>query len=427
MYKVLIFPGGTEIGLEINQALHLCPEIQLFSAGIDTSNHAPYVFKNHFIIPSIYTNNWIEKLNEIIAQYAIDYIFPAYDDVIVALAKNAEKLRAKIISSPLETCLVTRSKLKTYKLLTGIIPVPNIYDYSHQINSYPVFIKPEAGQGSQRAVLVENKASLDHLLQKHQDYIITEYLPGEEYTIDCFSDREQGLIFCHARQRIRIKNGISMNCCFVSHKDDIIFAEYANKICQKIDFYGAWFFQLKKDCYGVLKLLEIAPRIAGTMALNRVLGVNFPLLSLYEQERISIEILFNKTHVEIDRALVNRYSHKIDYKTVYLELDNTLIVENKINPQLIKFIYQCINADIELILLTKHQSDLQTTLKKYRLAGVFDKIIPLAEAAKKSDHITDDKAILIDADIRERQEVFSKLGILTFDCSMIEMLLDERS
>jgi carbamoyl-phosphate synthase large subunit len=44
--NVFIFPGGTEIGLEINKSLRHCIEVQLFSAGLSVSNHAPYVIQS---------------------------------------------------------------------------------------------------------------------------------------------------------------------------------------------------------------------------------------------------------------------------------------------------------------------------------------------------------------------------------------------
>lgn len=81
----------------------------------------------------------------------IYYIFPAYDDVIVALAQNAERIKARILSSPLETCLINRSKSQTYRLFDGIIPVPKLYDCMGSVDYYPVFVKPDKGQGSQRS------------------------------------------------------------------------------------------------------------------------------------------------------------------------------------------------------------------------------------------------------------------------------------
>ncbi|BAY92024.1 MULTISPECIES: ATP-grasp domain-containing protein [unclassified Tolypothrix] len=428
VYKVLVFPGGTEIGLEIQKSLLHCKDIQIYSAGSRISNHASLVFKNHFIIPSVSETDWLNSLNEIIIHEGIDYIFPAHDDVIVALAENIKSLKAKIVSSPQETCLITRSKSATYRLLADIIPVPKLYIDIEQISTYPVFLKPDKGQGSQGTQLIDNQEYLYQYLHNNQqqNLIFMEYLPGDEYTIDCFSDRDRGLLFCSGRERSRIRSGISMNSKTV-HNQSEIFQKYACLIAEKLCFHGAWFFQLKKDQYGIYKLLEIAPRIAGTMAVHRVKGINFPLLSIYEQERIPIEILINQIDVSIDRALINRYKHHIEYNKVYVDLDDTLILNGKLNLELIKFLYQCLNRDINIILITKHKGDVKETLSKYRIFSIFDQIIHIDSRSSKADYICDDKSILIDDSFSERKDVSKRLGILTFDCSMLEMLLDERN
>jgi hypothetical protein len=205
-----------------------------------------------------------------------------------------------------------------------------------------------------------------------------------------------------------------------------LFHEYARAISAKIDFSGAWFFQVKKDRKGMLKLLEIAPRVAGTMALHRVIGINFALLSIYEQERIPLKVFTNHVDVEIDRALVNRYSHRVKYTVVYVDLDDTLILNDRVNISLVQFLYQCINEQIPLVLLTKHDGDVKQTLRNYRLSGVFDEIFQIEKTARKSDYIREPDAILIDDSFSERKAVHDKLRILTFDCSMIEMLFNER-
>ena len=57
----------------------------------------------------------------------------------------------------------------------------------------------------------------------------------------------------------------------------------ARTISNELDLRGPWFFQLRSSAAGVLTLLEVAPRIAGTSAVHRVAGVNFALLALYER------------------------------------------------------------------------------------------------------------------------------------------------
>src|SRR3977135_1575497 len=113
-WNVLVFPGGTEMALEICSALKGCKEVNLISAGTDVSNHAPFVFAAHHILPSIHEPDWIASLNCLIKSRKIDFIIPAYDDVILPLAENQGRIAARIVTSPVETCVVALSKRKTY-------------------------------------------------------------------------------------------------------------------------------------------------------------------------------------------------------------------------------------------------------------------------------------------------------------------------
>jgi hypothetical protein len=216
-----------------------------------------------------------------------------------------------------------------------------------------------------------------------------------------------------------------MNSRFAPENQDT-FEQYARAISTKLTFHGAWFFQVKRDSQGVFKLLEVAPRIAGAMALSRVRGINLALLSLYEQEGVPLQILAIKDDVEIDRALVNRYRHHVRYSAAYIDLDDTLILNGRVNVELAAFLYQCVNDHVRLVLLTKHTSDARETLQKFHLSGIFDEVIHLERSAEKADYITEPDAILIDDSFCERKAVTERLGIRTFDASMLEMLRDSR-
>ena len=420
-----MFPGGTEVGLEINAALRDCKDVELYSAGLKVSNHAPFVFGQHFEIPSIHQSGWTDALNDLLRRLKIDYIFPAFDDVMVALARNSDLIKAKLVASPLDTCLVTRSKSQTYVALRGEVSVPKVYSSSAAVDRFPVFVKPDRGQGSQNTHLVNDPEHLAVVLRQDPTGLILEYLPGKEYTVDCFSDRNSGLLFCSGRERTRTRNGISVSSRGVIAP---IFRDFALAISKKLTFHGAWFFQLKADVEGRLKLLEIGPRIAGAMALHRVLGVNFPLLSLYEQERLPLKIMVNTIEVSIDRALVNRYESNLQFSAVYVDLDDTLIFKGKVNTKLVRFLYQCINKEIKLILLTRHALEIDQTLHHHRLSGIFDEIVRVPPRPTcKSEYILQKDAILIDDSFSERYDAMSKLGLATFDCSMLEMLMDDRA
>ncbi len=66
------------------------------------------------------------------------------------------------------------------------------------------------------------------------------------------------------------------------------------------------------------KLLEVAPRIAGSMALSRMRGVNHALLHVYAHLGRPFSVLPLAHEVVLDRAPGNRYRAALDYRRVYL-------------------------------------------------------------------------------------------------------------
>ncbi len=420
--NVLVFPAGTEIGLEIYSALKHCKEVNVFGANQDISNHAKFVFPHYHLLPSIHDSAWLDAFVALVQQMQIDYIFPAYDDVIVALSEVAGLIPATIISSPATACRVTRSKSATYRALFDKVRVPHTYA-SHDVEgNYPVLVKPDRGQGSQNVYRVSTPDELHNALSMVRDPIICEYLPGDEFTVDCFSDREKGLLFSGVRIRSRIRNGIAVNTATVELPEAM---DMAAIIGEALELRGAWFFQLKRAADGQLVLLEVAPRISGSMATHRVLGVNFPLLSIFEHERLPLKIAPIHAEIEMDRALCNRYHHKIQFGTLYVDLDDSLILDGEVNLSVIRLIYQCLNKGKKVSLITRHKGDLAATLARYRLQGLFDEIIQVPSGALKSEYIKEPDAILVDDSFSERMDVITQCEILAFDSSMIELLTQQ--
>jgi hypothetical protein len=138
-----------------------------------------------------------------------------------------------------------------------------------------------------------------------------------------------------------------------------------------------------------------------------------------------VAVFENHYEITMDRALENIYLHDIKYKHVYLDLDDLVIFENKVNPAVMAFVYQCINKGVKIHLLTKHKDILETTLKKHRLANVFDEIIWVQDAGHKHVYVKEDDAIFIDDSFAERKEIFDNCKIPVFDSHMIESLMEK--
>lgn len=303
-----------------------------------------------------------------------------------------------------------------------MVSVPEIFSDIESVRNFPVFMKPAIGYGSRGAKKIESVKQAQQHAAEFPGCIIMELLPGEEYTVDCFTDNKGVLLFAGARPRRRVTNGISVNTISIDN-DKEVFQLLAQKINEALSFNGAWFFQVKKDVSGNFKLLEVASRLGGSSALYRNKGVNFALLSVFNSFGFDVEIIENKYTIELDRALSNKYKIDFEYEEVYVDFDDCLIINEKVNESLVAFIYQCHNNGKKVKLITRHEQDIHASLKKYRLSSLFDEIIHITKQDAKHKYITSNKAIFIDDSHLERKQVSENRNIPVFSPDMVESLL----
>lgn len=419
--RVAVFPAGTEIGLEICNALKYEKNVELVGLN-SVLDHSEMLFKNMILVPFYTDFGFVSELNKVIQTNAIDYIYPAYDDVLLFMTQKQNEIKAKIVTSPLTTIEITRSKRKTYEHLKKQKFIPKMYRKIEEIKEYPVFVKPDIGQGSFGAKKIRTEQELltvDNLA----DMVITEYLPGEELTVDCFTNDTGELVSYIPRKRLRIRNGIAVRSELAEMTDEIF--AIADELNHIFEFSGAWFFQIKKDKDGKYKLLEIAARIAGTMGLTRNLGINYPMLTLYMHMGIPVSVQKNNYDILVDRALMSRYNLDIEYEYVYVDLDDTLILNGEVNCIMMLYLYQCINHNKHIYLLTRHQGDVEEYLGKFKISSIiFEKIITMGENESKSCYIEHANGIFIDDSFKERISVKEECKIPVFGIDNIESLIE---
>lgn len=420
--NILVFPCGSEIGLDIYSSVCNSTYFHLIG-GSSVDDHGKFVYEDYIPdIPFANTPEFIPAMAKIVKDRNIDAIYPAMDLVITVLKEHEKELGCRVVASPVETTQISLSKEMTYKKLEGCVLIPKVFDPQNvPLDEFPVFAKPKVGYGAKGTKKLNNQDEVNSFVKGKDDLLIVEYLPGEEYTVDCFTDREGNLLYSAARKRNRVKDGISVNTFFVDDQDE--FSSIAETINSSIKFRGAWFYQVKRDKTGELCLLEIASRLGGSSLLSRAVGVNFALLSLFDIFDYSVSITKNDYNVELDRALENKYKTNLVFDSVYCDYDDCLILEKKfVNVELVKFLYKCINEGKRIYLLSKHDGDLIKELGNFRLDHLFDEVMHIEKEANKSDYIRDLNSIFIDDSNAERVNIKSKLGIPVFSPDMLDVL-----
>nr|WP_308545082.1 ATP-grasp domain-containing protein [uncultured Lachnoclostridium sp.] len=102
--------------------------------------------------------------------------------------------------------------------------------------------------------------------------ILMEYLPGNEYSVDLLVDHGRPL-YTIPRRRDAMSAGITIKGEIVK-EDDVI--NYCNEIVQSLKLHGNIGIQVRRDRNNTPLILEINPRIQGSIVHCTGAGVNLP-------------------------------------------------------------------------------------------------------------------------------------------------------
>jgi len=415
---VLVFPCGAETASEIHQALRYSLHVKLFGAS-SVDDHGRFLFENyHGELPRIDEPTFDSAFSNLIEKLEIDIVFPTHDSVCDYLAPRAAAMGFYLVNGDERTTAICRRKSLTYSLFASEPWVPEIYANVDAVTAWPAIVKPDRGQGGQGVSRVSNKAEAYAAISSVADPLLVEYLPGDELSVDCFTDYRGRLLWVGPRSRERIRAGISMRSRMFDPTPEI--ASIADTINDELRLHGPWFFQLKQDRKGNWKLLEVACRIAGTMAAQRARGINLPLMTVQDFLGRDLATL-PEPHVRlIDRRIATAAKLDYEYDDVFVDLDDTLIIDGHVSPNVITFLYQQKAKDKRIILITRHKHDCAETLDRVFLPRrLFDEIVHITDDSPKSAHMTV-RSIFIDNHFPERLSVSKALGIPVLDVDMLE-------
>lgn len=425
--NVLVFPSGTEIANEIINSLKNHKSYNLIFASSADVDYSSFLPNDRYHLPYVNDEKFLDKIKDLIEKENISYIVPAHDDAAYYLSKLENLINAQVIGQSFAINDIVRFKDKTYDNLKGIVPIAQIFDDElPKETDFPVFVKPKKGQGSFDSVKLNNLIEFDNFFSTRviNDYVIMEYLVGEEFTIDCFSEKGK-LIYFGVRTREKVIKGISVLSSLVA--DELLkqqLQEHASHISNFLGMHGLWFFQMKLNKNDDLRLLEIASRVSGTMMLNRVLGVNFVELAILQKQGYeNLSIAYNDIQLSLARALTPIYKHNIVYDNLYIDFDDTLFLdEQKINIDLMKLIFDAKNRKINVYLITKNRkNNLAKTLNNFGISNIFDDIYHLSQNEDKTKFMKKN-SILIDDSFHERKNAIDK-GFLSFSVDNFYILI----
>jgi hypothetical protein len=419
--KVLVFPCGSENASEIHQSLRYSLHVELVGAS-SVEDYGRFRFKRYVGgLPNIRDREFDQAFADLIARLKIDLVFATHDSVLEYLAPKASQMGFFLVNGDLDAAATARQKSVTYRLFQECPWVPKTFASAEQVDEWPIVVKPDRGQGGQAVALATGFDDAARLAVSVRDPVFVEYLPGEELTVDCFSDRKRTLLWVGPRTRERVRAGITMRSQLQPLTPEI--DAIAKTINARLNLRGPWFFQIKGDTEGRWKLLEISCRVGGAMVAQRAQGINFPLMAVHDYLGRDLATLPNRHIRLIERCIATRAQLDFEYDNVFVDLDDTLIIDGHPNPIALAFLYQSASDGKQITLLTRHALDVTHTLRSARIAPeLFDKIVRLGPDDAKADYVTA-KSIFIDNHFPERAGVASACGVPVLDVDALEFFI----
>lgn len=375
--NVFVFPACNEPGLEAIRALGKSNKIDLFGGSSYNLDFDParHLLQNYVPCPGINEPGFEEAFKEVLRKHGIAVVFPTMD-VLVAMFSRWQMPGVTFVTPRVEIAELLLSKRATYERLDPMVPVPRLYDA--ETAPLPVFAKPDQGGGSRNSMAVRTREELRVAAQR--DLLLCEHLPGDEYTVDCISDRQGRLLFAGVRERGRIGRGISLGTRAV---DEPRIAAHVAAIADILRIEGIWFAQFKRNAQGDPVLLEVNARVAGSMTLTRLMGVNIPLMAFFLYTGQDVRVPRPRPGVLLNRSLAN-HAAMAPFDSVVWDWDDTIIRrDGKPDPKAMACLYDLHNRAVRQFLVTKNP-DVETAMEQHQIPRFF---VDVRTSANKVDEL----------------------------------------
>ena len=279
----------------------------IYIVGTDTMESVvgKYLCDDFRVIPSAKcTEEYLNAMLMLCEELKINILIPQNTAELILLSQNKslfEAIGTKVLVSNQKSIESTNNKYEFLKICKNLsLPVPEFYLVNNiadlkkiaEILGWPhkkVVVKPPESNGSRGVRVIDENINLKDafynekpsslitqmstlvniLGEKFPELIVSEYLPGAEYTVDLLRTKDQ--IIAIPRKRDLIRSGITFNGSLSKHSDIIL---QSNKISEAANLEYCFGFQFKENYNGLPVVLECNPRIQGTMVLSTIAGAN---------------------------------------------------------------------------------------------------------------------------------------------------------
>lgn len=310
--RILMTGGGAPGAAGILKCLKQDAGMEVVVADASEESVGRYLNPTFELIPKATDEEFIPAIEAVCDKHTINLICPLVTRELFPFSQHKQQFEAKgikVLVSDYNALSIANDKGKLYQLLhnSGILTpqfviVHTVAELERAVQhlGYPdktVCFKPCVSNGMRGFRIIDDNKDEFDLLFNHKptsEYVrldkaveilsarpfppllVSEYLPGEEYTVDCLAQNGNCLLAI-PRLRRKMVQGISVSGV-IEENTEII--DYCRQVIECCKLHGPIGIQVKRAEDGSFKILEINPRVQGTTVALLGAGINLPLLAV---------------------------------------------------------------------------------------------------------------------------------------------------
>ncbi|HEY8046838.1 MAG TPA: ATP-grasp domain-containing protein [Streptosporangiaceae bacterium] len=283
--RVLVTGAGGPAAVSVIKSLKLDPTVQLLAADMDAWAAGLYLLPPdaRTLIPAGLDPDFAPAVLARCVALGVHVLIPTVDAEMRPLAQARDEYAAagiELMLAPERALGLTLDKLALARCCTGHVRVPRTECFDAALDpaswEYPVVLKPRTGSGSRDISVLASARELA-ALDRSAEFIVQEYLPGEEYSIDVLADTSSHVIAAVPRVRARVDSGVSVAGRTI-HDPEL--EHFGATVATVTGLTYIANVQARRDAAGHASLLEVNPRAPGALPLTMASGVDMPRLAM---------------------------------------------------------------------------------------------------------------------------------------------------
>jgi carbamoyl-phosphate synthase large subunit len=273
------------------------------------------------LAPPVGRIEYVPALLDLVAKHRIGLVVPLTDVDLRSLGRQKQRFAdagAVVMVGNEADIRLCRDKAQTNELFgragLGTIKTVSLKEFFDE-PFYPCFVKPIRGSAGVATAIINNEKELRAHISTYGDLLLVqEYVPGQEYTIDMYRDR-QGVVRCVVpRQRLAVRAGeVSKG---VTVKDQQLIDASVKLAGLLGSVWGVFCAQCRRQEGGRPRFFEVNPRFGGGAPLSIAAGADLPLYLIQEVLGLPIAATIGEF---TDHLLMLRYDEAVFVKVENLK------------------------------------------------------------------------------------------------------------